>query len=241
MKNNYGIYVDIDSLFDTRIATLYRHDPKLVENLLENDLYHKRDTDAFGNLKRSDFYELYNKRDESVLKESIRTEIITLIARILLEMEEKRIEMPFMQINQLHINTYPYKLSEEDKLEITEAFYIFLTQKLAVIDIVYIPPLLLNPTFIKEHYEIVFMYDWLDWVNLHKENLVNDNCMEIDFFLPALYTDDKIDRKAISEMKKEKENPFSSLEIFLSGMVKAKFINPALFSFAIPDNRKQTS
>ena len=238
MKIHYSIYADIDTIFDTRIATLFKYYPDLVEYLLENDLYHTRDTDAFGDLKRSEFYELYKKRDVSILKGSVRTEILTVIARILLEMEEKRIEMPFMQMTQLHVNTYPYFLTEEDKIDIKEALHLFFEHKLVAIDLVSLPPLLVSPTYIRSNFEFVFMYDWVEWVDLHKDNLIKDNCMEVEFILPALYTDDVIDRKAIKEVLKTKETPFSSLQLILAGMIKARFINPGAFSFSIPKKVK---
>lgn len=236
MRNYYGIYADLDSLFDTRISTLYQYSPELVEDLLIKEKYHTRDEDVFGDLNREAFYNIYKERTVDTLKASTRTQIIAVIARILLEMERKRIDMPFLQISRLTINTYPYELSDEDKIEIQEAFYLYLTDAFVVIDVSYIPPYLLTPAFIRDNYDYVFMYEWVGWVNFHKDNFLNINCMEVEFILPGIYTDNEVDRLAIKELKEtDDQNPFEIMELLLAGMFKAKFIKAEMFSFDIPE------
>ena len=67
-----GVYIDLDSIFDTRFAVLEQVDPVLALNALKAG-WGSRQTDIFEGLDKKLFDALYASRDTSVLAIAPRT------------------------------------------------------------------------------------------------------------------------------------------------------------------------
>jgi hypothetical protein len=73
-----GIFVDIDALFDTRLAVLDDLDPLLAAYVLENG-YFNREEDSFKYCDFEMFQKLYKARDNDILAKSVITNVKNII------------------------------------------------------------------------------------------------------------------------------------------------------------------
>ena len=69
---DHGLYIDIDALLDTRLATLYLVHPELTLHAIASP-YEEREEDAFPHVPRELFAKLYAARDVETLQNATTT------------------------------------------------------------------------------------------------------------------------------------------------------------------------
>ena len=108
LENNtkLGIYINLDSLIDTRLSVLHYHSPKIFKQVVKSiDKYQSRLKDEFDYLDTELFKEMYKKRNSEMIKEPIPTFIPEFIKSYVLTcLQEKSGEIVTM-----YLNVYPYK------------------------------------------------------------------------------------------------------------------------------------
>lgn len=110
------IYTTLDSLFDTELAFL-----DLIDNRLSRE-YYTEEYDINGNylyLPFRSFMSLFKDRDKRILKLAKSTSVADIIRNIVNDMDIKRKDGTYPSTKiVLYINTYPYKLDEDETKEI---------------------------------------------------------------------------------------------------------------------------
>ena len=76
-KNN-GIYLDLDSILDTRLSLLFTFDPNLAKDVITHG-YTSRDEDVFPGISKEVFASLYSKRTTNILFNATITKLIKLV------------------------------------------------------------------------------------------------------------------------------------------------------------------
>lgn len=114
------IYTNLDSLFDTELAFL-----DLIDSRLSRE-YYTDEYDIDGNylyMSYRNFMTLFKDRDKRILKLAKSTSVSDLIRNIINDMDIKRKDgtYPTTKIV-LYINTYPYKLDDDEVKELHD-FY----------------------------------------------------------------------------------------------------------------------
>ena len=128
------IYTDLDTLYDTKITLLNMIDSRLVREYLSRE-YDILDHTLY--LSNKAFNRIYRDRDKRILIGSKNSSIVDLLRRIVSDIDTKNKTtnvIPSMMI--LVINTYPYKLNNEE-ISIMKEFMSKYILHLNNIDIIY--------------------------------------------------------------------------------------------------------
>ena len=157
--------VEIDSILDTRLGVLMDIVPDQVPSILA-DSYHDRLWDVFPGVDLLTFQRRYKERDVSILKNSWSTPMADLMTDFVMKTLKQTLRTPFHKQPKIDINSYPYVLNDTDA-EIIIAAVAAKTNQQCDVSMVSYSPSDLNPVFLKNHYEVVMMYDFQEWLEVH--------------------------------------------------------------------------
>lgn len=227
------IFIELDSLFDTRLGVLYMEFGEKILDILPT--YKKRNIDSFMPLvNNADFAELYRKRNKDVLRNSMQTNIFGLAKSFVNNAISEMTLNPFPASPRVILNTYPYNLTFDEK-QIFLKLLIAKVSSYADIDIVYLPNKDINPKYLNENVELLIKYDYTEWFEdqaLHN-TYVKHKCPDVKFITPAILN---MDSKALSEViENEKESPmgtFDSFRFVFADLIDLEFSKPSLFCYA---------
>lgn len=237
MKN---IYISLDELLDTRMGFISNHYPEKLGEILTSDIKHysnrKDDEDIYKALRltRNDWYKEWMKRDIDDLKASLLSNIIHIINRIVLDYKTSNEVQIGDDYTVLTINTYPYQLSKEeiDEFSICLKGPLFVVNEMKFVswDIRKI-----TPTFLTNMFNIIIMYDFHFWSDIHKEDMKKCFAPHKTFIVPKLAYYRPTDAR-IEELKKDKKyqlleemDVFRVVETALSVKLGVHFIHPSNF------------
>lgn len=162
-----GIYTDLDTLMDTRLATLYRMDPSKVDEILP--MYFSRVSDEFPGYDTEAFKQMYAARDETTLKHAMLTEATQILKFFAGKTLVARVGTPFRKQPKVTINMFPYMLTEGvQNVLITAVNYH--CKGMLDIELVFKPPEEVTPSYIRNEFAMMAMYDYCPWLDLHAEN-----------------------------------------------------------------------
>lgn len=214
------LYIDLDTLFDTRLATLY-------ENLTEVDF--KKELKKYYTRIDDDFYpwfkDKYDNRNKNILANSSLTKIIDLVKEFIKVTYESSRFTPFQFKPKIHLNIYPYELLEEE-INVLIAGLVTITNEICDIEIINKSFKDLNPGYVKSTYSVMYMYHYRDWLD---ENITNNKfekitCHEITLIGPALLYCDNEKKKLLIDKNQIKDDVISFLETDLAKIIKIKLI-----------------
>ena len=219
MDRKQNILIDLDSILDVRLAILYSLLPKSIASVTKK--YVERKTDLFPPVPYNLFKVYYDRRNKNILNYGIPTNILKIVEEAAIADREHITRT--MVDNTIFINTYPYKLTENEKKE----FSARLLKILPFVEINYIFKNMeeLSTKFIVEN-EIftVIMYDGLDWLEKQVAllNIVEDPLLGRTLIVPALINTPGI------EIKKEMfEKTAKAYEVIIDLIfIDARFFSP---------------
>lgn len=194
--NIKNIYIDIDSLLDTRITIMKELLPKFTEDYLKDqeELYFYRNNNSFKyksyTVPDTLFMELYKYRSKLVLKNSKPTVLAHLMLNVLDEVF-KNIEVHDSHDKPaLIVNTYPYKLTDEEQALFQLFLYNFIPSVIPI-EMIYKSIPELTPEFFKEKSVIdIYMYNgyrWLEYI-ISNMSFVNSHMLNRTLFLPKFFS-----------------------------------------------------
>ena len=229
----FNILVPLDVILDTVIATVFRIDQNKAYELLKNG-YHNRRSDFFSGIDKKEFDALYASRDINTLLRSQLTNIFVVINDIILSVAQKSIHEPYVEKSIVTINTYPYKLtSEQKKLFVDAVFYKI--GRLCSVNLEYISDEELTPSFIKDRYNVFFMYKYDHWLELHTKEFEKIRIPEVQLFAPAIsFTHDLTDELLRDLLNENKTHPFKQLKFALAPFVDLQLLDVNVFSVYNP-------
>lgn len=232
MKNDIKletIYVDIDALLDTRLGTIHKHDSELATKIITSGKYHTRDCDEFDGLDKDKFRELYNNRDNEVLKCSVVTNVIVLLKQLVFNFNQQAITKPFHSGCKLCINLYPYSLSDEETSLIRDSVECAISQ-LIEINFINLSPVMLNPRYCKESFALMIKYDYEDWLNQNAKAFESCILPEVMLYAPAIYFNKKPTENELSEIMRKSKHPLIAIEVLTSPIICLRLLDVELFS-----------
>lgn len=181
-------YISLDTLLDTHMGLLAKESPEWIPKLLEAG-YRDRVSDDFT-LLVPDFPQfwfdcLYKNRDVSVLRYSRPRSTLALIRKITNTLEDQ-VGGPFMEQVEIDVNIHPYVLSEPELTALHEcvSYYCGVATKVNIIDFSLER---LTPSFVKQSYGGVIMYDLMEWITTHSKELEHCKMPTITFYTPRIY------------------------------------------------------
>lgn len=184
--------VELDSILDTRLGVLLELDAEKVPAILAKD-YHERLWDVFPEVDLLAYQDRYSKRDKKVLKNSWVTPMMDLAFDFVMKTLQQTLKTPFHKSPKLDVNIYPYVLTEEEESIILSAV-VASTKDQCDIEIVSYSPEQLNPVFLKNNYEVVMMYDYQEWLEVHSKNGLwkKYSCPNVAVMAPLMYKNTEV-------------------------------------------------
>lgn len=236
-------FCSLDDLFDTRLGIISMINPDVAQKIFEDPnkeyLYRMHDEYLWKSLyiSQEQWDQLWANRDIEVLKNSLRTHVITIISESVLEYYGNREEALSSKSTSLSINTYPYNLSETEKDILKEV----ILEHIPVLENINFVVYNLNNLTINvlKEYDESYLYEFHKWMDIHGEALKNKLVTGISLRVPRLFykvmTDaDYKEFISTSEGKKIFDlDIFKMFEAALSTKMQITYIAASDFSVAL--------
>lgn len=202
-----SIYVDVDTILDTRLSVLYLLSDRIAQQVTEDGTYFTRIRENFGPISADIFQAFYDRRSKIVLKYAMPTKIIGLIQNYV---EDLATDIKTIETDEeisLFINFYPYADLEED-----EVMLIVNLMKKFVPEIEIKPIFMdrdeLTPGWVIENVGCMFKYDNYRWLEYHGKTtkLFATPLLDVMYFTPAIVLgsdmeDKKMDKDFFIELE----------------------------------------
>ena len=226
-RDGYKVLVDLDAILDTRLGALGIVDQEVALEIGQSRNYVTRETDKFSDLdKRIDdvaYRDVYLKRGHDVLKMSIMTDIPYQVGigvrGIIPHLDSGLIKGQI----EIHINTYPLKLSNEISGLIAQGVKKYIPDPVMV-SCVHIDLYSLTPKKMSSKYDEWFAYDIDQWMDFHKGEILSGVMKHMVVTLPRLSTTGLMPED-------EEMDPFSAKELIFSSFFKCVCIHGCYYSY----------
>lgn len=231
------LLLDIDALFDTRLGTVAVHRPEAASALATNPAYFEREYTDWADLTQGvvdndTFNAWYASRDETVLRRSMVSGIITFLARLFAEHHRNIIDGLHQDTLDIVINTYPYRVSDNEKTELIAILQDRIFFPDLGVDFCHLSLDELTPDHLDSHYSSAILYDFPTWMKKQCWALAKHPCYGLDMVVPKLFERDPRDL-SVEERKKDILGCRISLVEYLS----LNFIDAQHFSMLRPDTQ----
>ena len=233
MKLFNNIYIDLDSLLDTRLGIISMLDETAVEAMVKAGHYWTRVYDDWevlteGKVTNTAFNEAWEQRTNEVLRASMLTEIFGPLRNILTlytqNIKEGHVDKPLC----MTVNMYPYTLSDDEQEGISEALKYHVGADFSVF-FVSITDDELTPALLFSRYDAAFMYHFHKWIVKHGFALANQPTPDFVLMVPRLFTKDPTD---LSQDAQKDEFLVTALQ--LRYYINLEFIGSHCFSMLHP-------
>lgn len=222
------IYVDVDSLFDTRQGILSALMPRdNLSKYVGSEEFIFREKDEFP-VNMEEYNKLYNTRPAGLLGRSTITNILNVLRSKINTIESRNKYYNENKAPEVVLNIYPYEFTSSELDQIRDMLFISLNTK-CYITIIRKRTEDITPYFIKGYGIIVcLIYDISTWINSNITAL--DECKMADLLVysPTLHKGDLNDKEIQTVTKLGFKSMYSYLEYTLSRVVRLSFL-PTLF------------
>lgn len=191
------IYAELRDILDTRLTTISLLDKELAKKAVTDEVYINRIYEEYDYLGYDILKYYRNLNLEQQLTESFASKVLELISVELNLLLSKLVQADDDTLLTLEINTYPYELSEITKNKLANAISLSILNEYTDIQFIYIKPTELTLTYVDNKYEVMFMYDGLEWLEYHI-SLLDGQAVDTKLYIPSMLM------KPI-EVKKEKD------------------------------------
>ena len=220
-----SIYIELDALLDTRLATLFQLDPNKTQQTIQGG-YFSRLYDEFEGFETEVFKQAYAQRNLSTLKDAVATQAVDFINFFSAQTLKALVTSPFRRQFRAVVNVYPYPLDDAVIPLLIQGLRAA-TKRMIDIEVVYLPLEEVSPQLLKSHYAVAVMYAYWDWLEVHSlnRNLEKVQCPEITLIGPALLKS----KEAAHQLKEI--DPFQVLERYTEPYIKLRLYPAEKFSY----------
>lgn len=189
-----AIYVELDALLDTRIATIAILDPEMAKDAIMSPKYHNRQRDKFSEVCGIDdelYQKAYNERSSETLKHATLSHFSIIMMNIVRELEKQADNIPNPESFHVDLNVWPYELADQERIHIELAVQRFCGIQTTIRSI-NVPYSELTPKIIKDNYPIVMMYNFNDWLSIHPSVFGQYKIPQNTFYVPRIHYNEPI-------------------------------------------------
>lgn len=222
------IYVELDALLDTRLATIARLDKSVAESIVENG-YHSRNADWFDGIDMNEFQRLYKERNADILPYALLTNMMGVLNQLIKDLLKQAIARPYFDGVKLEVNTFPYRLTDEEESLLGRAVASYMPAGITV-ELVYLTLEDLTPAYCKDRYAVMVMYEYDPWMSLHAEKWASTILTDIIVFSPRIYYGKPPSAEDLKSVPKHVPDPLTSMEHTASAIVGLSLIDVMYFS-----------
>lgn len=225
-KTNNDIYTDLDSILDTRLATIFNVDKNIYKDIVNGidnlEKYLSRKIDSFGVLNNMIFKAIYSKRNKNTIATPLPNGIPMLIHSYIASILETSSKIP-----KIYLNVYPYALNDSEKKILSKnigAIY----KGMVDVEILDKPTKDISVKFIHENIGMMIMYNGLKWIeyNMSNKSLLSLNLPDVTMIVPKILENNIFIRDQI-------DNVFKDQEKTLQPFIQVVFITVRAFSLRI--------
>lgn len=228
------VLIDLDVILDTRLGTLALLNSDAAKALLEPvpyDAYINRNVDDWallskGAVTNEAFKERYKRRDVDTLKASMLTNFVQLLTAITDDLERQMLHTPQVSSVELHVNHWPYELSDEEKtqFELCVSSYagVYTTVKM-----VNYPPEAITPNFLDKRIAGYITYSFNEWLSHHHYALTQKSIPQVVLMAAALFIKEPTEEERAAIGVKDY---FMATEHVFITQLKLVLANPEYFS-----------
>lgn len=230
LENIFGIYIELDCLFDTRLGTLALLDEQLATAALDNN-YLAREQDVFPHIKKETFKKLYELRDVENLRLSPITTCFKLLNDLVHNTLKIAMDSPDCTGCKIFLNIHPYKLSEEEVGDMLE-LVVTATRGQVEVEIISASPEQLTVDYCDRKFVILVMYDYNAWLeaNVVNGSFKKKNMTDAMLIGPKLYLHKVPTAKDLKQLGVKGMTPFKAVTMLASSMIRLELMNVDIFS-----------
>lgn len=228
------MYVDIDTILDTRFACILKHyGVKVAADVIDHK-YHDRWVDKFHGIDYVEFQNHYKNRDKSILPNAMRTPVVGMLNEFVVGTLSNSHNSPFTLIPRIVLNVYPYELTIAD-MSILQCTLLALVNDACEVDVMRMGIEDITPTFVNSNFSVLLLYDYDVWLETHSTDtgLKKVTCPDVCMFTPMMfkrYPLSDADRRQIAEMK---VSPFETLAKIAEPFIRIMFLPASHFSLPV--------
>jgi len=222
---NNHIYVEIDTVFDTRASLLYRLDKSILEKKIVDESYFTRVNDEFGYLPVDVFRVMYKERGRVLLEDPIVTKIYEVIRDYCNSTKHANMLSGKGDKLKVYLNVFPYDLKENELKNIALGLRSLIQVDVDVI-IINKDITELTTDFLNKNIGLAIMYDGLSWIEyrIGIGDLISNSIPDMMLLTPRL-----IHKRSVF-YDADNDKLFEDLEKKLSYLINILFIDVSLFS-----------
>lgn len=224
LDNDRGIYIDLDTLLDTRFTILTYIDLNLAHSVLTDDSYYSRTYDEFGYVNNAVFKRCYNGRNKEILSNSLPTDIYKLLSSEASLLINKRLDVELIDTIELDVNTYPYRLNEQEKKDLVRSIVQYTLIGSLSVDFIYKNPMEITLSNVYSKYDSVFMYDGLKWLD-YQICCRSGLALTTKLYIPSL-----LGKPVKFRSEKDLENTFNGMNDMYQLYMNVTTLHTELFS-----------
>lgn len=243
------IYCDLDSLLDTRLATVAFIDPAIARDFLNNPEYgyRSRNHDDLGllhpDLDNDEFHEQYKNRGVETLMLARPTEIAWFLSSVVHKLVADMMTTPLIDDLELVVNTYPYELRDNELRDLIHALATYVGETVSI-RTRYFPHTSLYPAQIKQEYGCVVMYPFIEWCEVMAPKMQtqpNSRTPEINYIVPALLRSgyEQPTEQDLDMGDGTTAEPFGAVEALMSMYMSVCYQDAKHFSAASPSEMEE--
>lgn len=229
-KDADNIYLDLDTILDTRMGTLAVLGEEHAVAALDSGRYHRRLIDEFHNVPKQVFREAYAKRDIETLKRSVLSNVVFFLRRLIKDSLLEAVLNQRVEKMCFTVNVYPYDFSDPGLVEMLIGCIRFHTYSTSSVQIVSLSNEELTPEFCESNYQIMIRYEWVNWVDKHKAFFEKKGIPGVSIVVPELFYDEVPTQDDIDRLDMKKQNPFRMTETITAPLFRLKHMPVSLFS-----------
>lgn len=232
------IYVELDCLLDTRLATLAKIDPQHAIKAVGDRRYYDRMIDDFTDICGvgvGEFKKAYAERDVMTLQASLMTQVPLILNDLVKKLELESVETPFSKGVEVEVNYWPYSLSEEeiDGLQLSIMYYSGIQ---TIVRLISVPSTQLTLRYLKSRYTGAIIYNLSEFLEQRGVELTQVLMPDFPIIAPGLWKDKVPTPEEIVEEGMSLDIvPFRFVEMSLTSNFQLNLIPAKYFSILDPE------
>lgn len=227
-----GFFIELDVIFDTRLATLFSISEDAVKLAFDTG-YHTRYNDDFKGIEIADYNKAYELRDKHILKNAVATPIMKFLQEFVITTTHQISTSPFHLYPKVIINTYPYKLTTVEE-HVIIASMVGITRGDCDVELVHMPYEEITPAYVNDYVSVMVMYEYYKWLEIHSANgnLKVTSCPNVGLIGPAIFFKAP-DKQRLKSCEKIKMTPFEAMEKIAAPLIGLQLLPIEYFSIAL--------
>ncbi len=232
------IMVMLDCLLDTRQGTLLKISPEVAFEITSKEEYHARQSDEFqtdkhGKLSPELFQAIGDKFKQEIIFISLKTKMYLFLQELIQKFIDMSANTPHVSTITLEINIHPYNFNDTQVEYLMKAMIAHLGNA-AAIRIVSFDINQLHLKDIAAKYDSIIMYNPVNWLNKHHNELKKGVLKELTLYLPKMNTVRALTNKEKNDLSKNFSDVYKFTEMIFTGFIRIVYIPVESYCADVP-------